>query len=167
MKHNMNDLKKRSSNESVYLHLARYAHVRLYIWYIQGGGSNQGRIQMNDISKHAWSCTQQVHQILGISPHMLITRHYVVRSGTWSNCWKQPMSLRVKLAKDFGSHMAEQAYHSVWKQHFPWWKYREVITHNVYMITSTGHGTIHRNLDTTRQDVQKAAVAAFRIAGFW
>lgn len=27
--------------------------------------------------------------------------------------------------------------------------------------------TIHRNLDTTRQDVQKAVVAAFRIAGFW
>jgi hypothetical protein len=127
----------------------------------------RGRIQMNDISKHTWSCTKQVHQILGISPHMIITRQYVVRSGTWSNCWKQPMSLRVKLAKDFGSHMAEQAYHSVWKQHFPWWKYREVITHNVYMITSTGHGTIHRNLDTTRQDVQKAAVAAFRIAGFW
>lgn len=39
------------------------------------------------------------------------------------------------------------------------------ISYNVYRISVTSH--IHRNLDTTRQDVQKAAVAAFRIAGFW
>jgi hypothetical protein len=100
-------------------------HVQFYSWYIQGLKEETaigGRIHMNDISKHTWSCThfRSVISPTCTSPTVMwldLTHDLTVKRSLWACRWRPREGPRQ-------NHSASQ---SLTTMYFPKQKYREVI----------------------------------------
>lgn len=170
------------SNESTYLQLDGYTVGVLNGWYIYNeraymykGITNRRWSDTNDTGKHReGGVLQPLDQVQDTidQAHMFITNVVwaEIFPDTWTNCQSTSEPVVEDLDRITSSY--NWVYHNVLAKVFSPWQMARGSNIVAVVTQCTQHHndqpwTIHRNLDATRQEVQKAAVAAFRIAGFW
>lgn len=165
------------TNESKYLQSHWYTNVERDWWWATHGLMYISGIQVVLVNRwwrgaciqpsDCWPAPYCSSPVIDV-----VSRFEQISFDTWFYCLNQSTNLQIL---DYLHHNLSVPWSSVTFFLFPFglWKQREAFALpqataiQCLPICIVQPWTIQRNLDITRQDVQKAAVAACTIAGFW